>query len=143
MVLRSPFFIINKTFKEQTKKLDIAFINLINVYKKKESFSSDEIQTYINDNKDKLKYEHIDFSYLKLTPQNLAETDEYNELFFEKIDEIENKILNEVKFKDIISELKIQPTIKNNYVGNNKNDKTEEKIYQKRNEDKIQLIDEK
>jgi peptidyl-prolyl cis-trans isomerase D len=140
--IKSPFFIINKTFKEQTKKLDIAFINLINVYKKKESFSSDEIQTYINDNKDKLKYEHIDFSYLKLTPQNLAETDEYNELFFEKIDEIENKILNEVKFKDIISELKIQPTIKNNYVGNNKNDKTEEKIYQKRNEDKIQLIDE-
>ena len=140
--IKSPFFIINKTFKEQTKKLDIAFINLINVYKKKESFSSDEIQAYINDNKDKLKNEHIDFSYLKLTPQNLAETDEYNELFFKKIDEIENKILNEVKFKDIISELKIQPTIKNNYIENNKNDKTEEKIYQKRNEDKIQLIDE-
>ena len=96
----------------------------------------------MNTNKDKLKNEHIDFSYLKLTPQNLAETDEYSELFFEKIDEIENKILNEVKFKDIISELKIQPTTKSNYIGKNKNDKTEEKIYQKRNEDKIQLIDE-
>jgi peptidyl-prolyl cis-trans isomerase D len=140
--LKTPYFITNNIFKEQTKKLDVEFINLINVYKKKESFSNDEIQTYINDNKDKLKNEHIDFSYLKLTPQNLAETDEYSELFFEKIDEIENKILNEVKFKDIISELKIQPTIKNNYIGNNKNDKTEEKIYQKRNEDKIQLIDE-
>jgi len=140
--IKSPFFITNKAFKEQTKKLDVAFINLINVYQKKENFSNDEIQTYINDNKDKLKNEHIDFSYLKLTPQNLADTDEYSELFFEKIDEIENKILNEVKFKDIISELKIQPTTKNNYIGKNKNDKTEEKIYQKRNEDKIQLIDE-
>ena len=140
--IKSPFFITNNTFKEQTKKLDIKFINLINVYKKKESFSKDEIQSYINENKDQLKYEHIDFSYLKLTPQNLVESNEYNELFFEKIDEIENKISNGVKFKNIISELKIQPTIKTNYILNNKNDKTEEKIYKKRNEDKIQLIDE-
>ena len=63
-------------------------------------------------------------------------------LFFKKIDEIENKIFNGAKFKDIISELKIKPTIKTNYILNNKNDKTEEKIYKKRNEDKIQLIDE-
>ena len=140
--IKSPFFITNNIFKEQTKKLDIKFINLINVYKKKESFSKDEMQSYINENKDQLKNEHIDFSYLKLTPQNLVGTEEYNELFFKKIDEIENKISNGVKFKDIITELKIQPTIKTNYISNNKNDKTEEKIYQKRNEDKIQLIDE-
>ena len=140
--IKSPFFITNKTFKEQTKKLDIKFINLINVYKKKESFSNDEIKLYVNENKDQLKNEHIDFSYLKLTPQNLVGTDEYNELFFEKIDEIENKISNGVKFKNIISELKIQPITKVNYILNNKNNETEKKIYQKRNEDKIQLIDE-
>jgi len=140
--IKSPFFITNNTFREQTKKLNIKFINLINVYKKKESFSNDEMQSYIDENKDQLKNEHIDFSYLKLTPQNLVETDEYNELFFEKIDEIENKISNGVKFKDIISKLKIQLTIKTNYISNSKNDETEEKIYQKRNEDKIQLIDE-
>jgi peptidyl-prolyl cis-trans isomerase D len=140
--LKSPFFITNNIFKEQTKKLDIKFINLINVYKKKENFSANEIQSYVNQNKDQLKIEHIDFSYLKLTPQNLVETDEYNELFFQKIDEIEDKISNGVTYKDIISEIKIQPTIKKNYISNSKNDETEEKIYQKRNEDKIQLIDE-
>ena len=140
--IKSPFFITNNTFKEQRKKLDIKFINLINVYKKKESFSNAEIESYLNENKDQLKNEHIDFSYLKLDPQNLVGTEEYNELFFKKIDEIENKISNGVKFKDIIAEIKIQPTIKTDYIPNNKNDKTEEKIYQKRNEDKIQLIDE-
>ena len=140
--IKSPFFITNNTFKEQTKKLDIKFINLIYVYKKKEIFSNSEIQFYINDNKDTLKIEHVDFSYLKLTPQNLVESEEYNELFFEKIDEIEDKISNGVEFKNIISELKIQPIIKTNYLSNSKNDSTEEKIYQKRNEDKIQLIDE-
>ena len=140
--IKSPFFVTNATFKEQTKKLDVKFINLIDVYKKKESFSNSEIQLYINDNKDTLKIEHVDFSYLKLTPQNLVESEEYNELFFEKIDEIEDKISNGVEFKNIISELKIQPIIKTNYISNSKNDSTEEKIYQKRNEDKIQLIDE-
>ena len=140
--IKSPFFVTNATFKEQTKKLDVKFINLVDVYKKKESFSNSEIQLYINDNKDTLKIEHVDFSYLKLTPQNLVESEEYNELFFKKIDEIEDKILNGVEFKNIISELKIQPIIKTNYLSNSKNDSTEEKIYQKRNEDKIQLIDE-
>tara|TARA_B100000686_G_scaffold312321_1_gene356728 strand:- start:334 stop:1761 length:1428 start_codon:yes stop_codon:yes gene_type:complete len=140
--IKSPFFVTNATFKEQTKKLDVKFINLVDVYKKKESFSNSEIQLYINDNKDTLKIEHVDFSYLKLTPQNLVESEEYNELFFEKIDEIEDKISNGVEFKNIISELKIQPIIKTNYLSNSKNDSTEEKIYQKRNEDKIQLIDE-
>tara|TARA_Y100000590_G_scaffold431714_1_gene546767 strand:+ start:69 stop:1499 length:1431 start_codon:yes stop_codon:yes gene_type:complete len=140
--ITSPFFIINNTFKEQTKKLDIKFINLNNIYKKKESFSNNEIRSYINQNKDQLKIEHIDFSYLKLTPQNLVESDEYNELFFKKIDEIEDKISNGTEFRDIISEIKITPTVKTNYVSNSKNDETEEKIYQKRNEDKIQLIDE-
>ena len=140
--IKSPFFVTNATFKEQTKKLDVKFINLVDVYKKKESFSNSEIQLYINDNKDTLKIEHVDFSYLKLTPQNLVESEEYNELFFEKIDEIEDKISNGVEFKNIISELKIQPIIKTNYLSNSKNDITEEKIYQKRNEDKIQLIDE-
>ena len=43
--------------------------------KKKKSFSNDEIQSYINENKDKLKNEHADFSYLKLTPQNLVESE--------------------------------------------------------------------
>jgi len=140
--IKSPFFITNTIFKEQTKKLDIKYINLIDVYKKKEKFSDNEIQLYINNNKDNLKIEQIDFSYLKLTPQNLVESDEYNELFFKKIDEIEDKISNGVEFKNIISELKIQPTIKTNYLSNIENDKTEEKIYKKRNESKIQLIDE-
>ena len=140
--IKSPFFITNETFKEQTKKLNIKYINLIDVYKKKEKFSDNEIELYINENQDQLKVEQIDFSYLKLTPQNLIESDEYNELFFERIDEIEDKISNGIDFKNIISELKIQPTIKTNYLSNIENDKTEEKIYKKRNESKIQLIDE-
>jgi peptidyl-prolyl cis-trans isomerase D len=73
----------------------------------------------------------------------LAESDEYNKFFFEKIDQIENKIHDGEKFKDIIAGLKIQPTIKTNYFSINDGDETEEKIYKKRNENKVQLIEEK
>lgn len=90
--IKSPFFITNNMFKEQTKKLDIKFFNLNNIYKKKESFSNDEIESYVNENKEQLKNDYIDFSYLKLTSKNLAASDEFNDFFFEKIDEIENKI---------------------------------------------------
>ena len=141
--IKSPFFITNNIYKAETKKLDISYINLINIYKKKESFSNKEIQSYIDENKDQLKNDHIDFSYIKLTPKNLTESDEYNEFFFEKIDQIENKIHDGEKFKDIIAELKIQPTIKTNYFSINNGDETEEKIYKKRNENKVQLIEEK
>ena len=94
--IKSPFFITNNMFKEETKKLDIKYINLANIYKKKESFTNKEIQSYIDKNKDQLKNDHIDFSYIKLTPKNLTESDEYNEFFFEKIDQIENKIHEKV-----------------------------------------------
>ena len=140
--IKSPYFITNKIFKEQTKKLDIKYINLANIYKKKESFTNKEIQSYIDKNKDQLKNDHIDFSYIKLTPKNLTESDEYNELFFAKIDQIENKIHDGEKFKDIIADLKIQPTIKSNYFSISNGDETEEKIYKKRNENKVQLIEE-
>ena len=140
--IKSPYFITNKIFKEETKKLDIKYINLANIYKKKESFTDKEIQSYVNENKDQLQNDHIDFSYIKLTPKNLNQSDEYNEIFFEKIDQIENKILDGERFKDIIAELNIQPTIKSNYYSISNGDETEEKIYKKRNENKVQLIEE-
>ena len=140
--IKLPFFMTNNMFKEQTKKLDIKFFNLNNIYKKKESFSNNEIESYVNENKEQLKNDYIDFSYLKLTSKNLAESDEFNDFFFEKIDEIENKISNGKNFDEIISDIKIEPTIKTNYAPKIKNNEIEEKIYQKRNENNVALIEE-
>ena len=120
----------------------VLVFSVADIYKKRESFTNKEIQSYVDENKDQLKNDHIDFSYIKLTPKNLTQSDEYNEFFFEKIDQIENKILDGERFKDIIAELNIQPTIKSNYFSISNGDETEEKIYKKRNENKVQLIEE-
>ena len=140
--IKAPFFITNNIYKKQTKKIDLDFINLENVYKKKEKFSDVEFKKFVDENKDDLKNEYLDFSYIKIIPQNLIGSDEFNELFFKKIDKIENDISNGVKFNDIIKELKIEAIKKTNYILSNKNNKIEEKIYNLRNKNKTQIIEE-
>ena len=140
--IKTPFFLTNNTYKQQTGKLEIDFINLNSIYKKDQDFSESEIKSFINENKDKLKDEYIDFTYVKITPKDLTGSDQFNELFFKKIDEIENKISNGIDFDDLLSDLKIIPIIKKNYIAKTNGNKIEEKIYAKRNENKILLIDE-
>ena len=114
--IKTPFFLTNNTYKQQTGKLEIDFINLNNVYKKNQDFSESEIKSFINENKDKLKDEYIDFTYIKITPKDLTGSDQFNELFFKKIDELENKISNGIDFNDLLTELKITPIIRKNYI---------------------------
>ncbi len=140
--IKTPFFITNNVYKKQTKKINLDFINLNNIYKKKENFSDDDIKSFINENKEQLKEEYIDFTYIKINPQNLIGSEEFSELFFQKIDKLENNISNGVDFNDLIKEIEIQPIKKKNYISNNKKNKIEEKIYQLRNKNKIQLIEE-
>mgnify|MGYP001204727483 CR=1 FL=1 len=140
--VKSPFFMTNNIFKEQTKKIDIKYINLENAYKKKEDFTIKELETYINNNKDELYEDIIDFSYLKITPKNLIGSDEYNQAFFEKIDQIENDLLNGLEFNALAKKIKMLPTTKKNYILNNPSNDIEKKIYEKRNESKTGLIEE-
>ena len=139
--IKSPEFLTNNIYKEQTAKIDVEFINLENVYKKKENFTIKEINKYIDLNNKNLKEEYIDISYAKITPKNLIGVNEFNELFFKKIDEIENKISNDIKFSELVNDLKIKFTQKSNFRPADKKNTIEEKIYQKRYENKIQLID--
>ena len=53
--IKSPNFLINKTYKEKNSKILIDFINLENSYKKKDSFTDVDIVEFINENKDFLK----------------------------------------------------------------------------------------
>ena len=139
--IKSPLYITNKSYKDQTGILDINFINLNSNSKKEDNFSLDEINTFINENAENLKNEFIDLSYLKITPKNLVGADDFNQPFYEKIDELENKISNGEDFLTISNELKIKPITRLNYINTGNNEIIENKIYAKRNENKIQLIE--
>ena len=137
---KSPNFLINKHFIENNRKLDIDFINLNKFYKKADEFTNQEIKEFIDENSEKLKQDFIDFSYIIITPKNLIGLDEFNQAFFDAIDEIDNKISKDIDFKTIINELNIKPIIKKDYINLENKETIENKIYNSR-KDKIEILD--
>ena len=137
---KSPNFLINKYFKKNNRKLDIEFINLRKFYKKNNEFTDKEIKNFINENSEKLKQDFVDFSYAIITPKNLVGLDEYNQAFFDAIDEIDNKISKNISFKKIINELNIKPIIKKDYINLENKETIENKIYNSR-KDKIEILE--
>jgi peptidyl-prolyl cis-trans isomerase D len=139
---KSPKFLINKYYKEKNKKLELEYISLDKFYKKIEELTDQEIKNFLDENTEKLKQDYIDFSYVIITPKNLIGLDEFNQAFFDKIDEIENKISKNIDFKIIVNELNINPTIITDYI-NIENKKTiENKIYNSR-KNKIEILEDK
>ena len=137
---KSPKFLINKYFKENNRKLDIDFINLSKFYKKPNDFTNQEIKEFIDENSERLKQDFIDFSYVLITPKNLVGLDEFNQAFFDAIDEIDNKISKNIDFNTIINELNIKPIIKKDYINLENKETIENKIYNSR-KDKIEILE--
>ena len=137
--IKSPYFLNNKIYINKNKEVEIKYLDLDTVYNTETPET--EIEQFIKDNEENLKEEVIDFSYVKITPSNLIDSDEFNNEFFKKIDEIENSILNDSSIEDIskIYDLKIEYLSK--YNNEDKNNEIFKEIYEKRNDEKIQLLD--
>jgi len=137
---KSPKFLTDKHFIEKNRKLHIEFIKLNKFYKKADEFTDQEIKIFIDDNSEKLKQDYIDFSYVILTPKNLLGVDEFNQTFFDAIDEIDNKISKNIDFKTISNELDIDVITKNDYINLENKETIENKIYNSR-KDEIEILE--
>ena len=138
--LKSPSFLINQIFENQNKKINIKYINLNDVYKNK--FSNNEINLYISMNKEALVRELVNLSYVKLNPQILTQSNEYNNLYFQTIDEIENLIFEGASIDKIKNAYNLKLiNINNFYLKNDENEESLIEIYSNRNSHKINLID--
>jgi peptidyl-prolyl cis-trans isomerase D len=137
---KSPEFMVNKFYKEKNKKLDIDYIDLNTFYKKTEAFTDKEIKDFVDENADKLKQDYIDFSYVNISPKNLIGLEEFNQAFFEKIDDIENQISKNIDFKTIVKELNLSPTSVSAYINLDNEKTTENMIYNSR-KDSIEIIE--
>ena len=129
----SPRFLVKKLYEEENKKLNIEFIDLKDFYSKKEDISDVNMEKFIKENEDLLKIDYLDFSYAKITPQNLLGVDEFNQAFFDKIDQIEIDISNDVNFKTIVNGLNIKSTTIKNFRFSEDKDLIEKKIFELKN----------
>ena len=137
---KSPEFLIKKFYKEKNKKLDINYINLNTFYKQAETFTNSEIKFFVNENSEKLKQDYIDFSYVNISPKNLIGIEEFNQAFFDKIDDIENQISKNIDFKTIVQSLNLTPTSIKSYIDIDNEKNTKNKIYNSR-KDKIEILE--
>ena len=76
----SPKFLTKKLFSEENSKLKIRYLNLEPFYKKKQEFTDIEVQKFLDENKNQLKIEYLDFDYAVINPKNLVGVDEFNQL---------------------------------------------------------------
>ena len=137
---KSPKFLTDKHFMENNRKLEVEFINLNKFYKKTDEFTDQEIKIFIDENSEKLKQDYIDFSYVILTPKSLLGVDEFNQAFFDLIDEIDNKISKNIDFKTIANEIDVNVITKTNYINLENQETIENKIYNSR-KDKIEILE--
>ena len=106
----TPNFLTKKKFDEENKSLNLEYVGMKNFYKIKEDFTNLEINNFLDENKDQLKREYIDFKYVVLNPKTLIGLEEFNQDFFNEIDKIENKISNGDDFESIIQNIKTDIT---------------------------------
>ena len=103
--IRLPIFIINDLYKKENILKKINYINLTKIYEKNK-ISEKEIEDYYEKNKNSFQEIYKKFKYVKLSPEILVGEKIINEVFFKKIDDIENDILDGKSFNDITSEYK-------------------------------------
>ena len=129
---KSPEFLIKKFYIDQNRKLDVDYVDLDKFYKKPETFTKKAIKIFIDENEDKLKQDYIDFSYVIINPKNLIGLEEFNQAFFDKIDDIENEISKNIDFKIIIKELNLIPISVSSYINIDNKRTTKNIIYNSR-----------
>ena len=136
----TPDFLTKKKFEDENKSLNLEYFAMENLYKKKENFTDNEINKFLDQNKDQLKKEYIDFKYAELNPKILIGLEEFNQDFFDEIDKIENKISNGDNFQSIIQNIKTDIKKINKFNPSSTKKINEDLIYSKRSTE-IDLIE--
>ena len=136
----TPDFLIQKKFEEENKTLDVEYFAMENFYKEKDSYTDLEIKEFVKENEERLKTEYIDFKYAVLNPKNLIGLEEFNQEFFDKIDNIENRISQGDTFEAILENIKVDITEVKEFTPTSVKKINEDKVYSKRSL-KIDLIE--
>ncbi len=125
----SPNFLVKKLYNDENRNLEIEFIDLSIFYKKKSAIKNQDLEEFVRENKGNLKVEYLDFDYLIINPSNLIGSKEFDQAFFDKIDQIEIDISNDVSFNNIVSNLGIKPIKIKNFKFSSEKNNIEKRIF--------------
>ena len=101
-------FLVNISYDKINQKRAIELISLDEVFEKQLNFSDDQVKMYFENNKDKYTKVYKSVKLLELSPKKLVDNNELNDLFFKKIDEIDDLIFGGEKLNYIIQKFNLE-----------------------------------
>ena len=139
--IKSPYFLVNKNYRDQTKKIEIDFIDLNSIYINKDNISLNDVENHVSKNKELFLVDQIDILLIKLSPENVTGELEFTDNFFTKIDEIEELIASNININEISKKFNLKIEIFNDYYPGQNKDQLLQDIYKIRNEQALNLLD--
>ena len=132
-----PRFLVNISYDQVYQKRSIELINLNDTFKKKLNFSGNQIKIYFENKKDNYTEIYKSIKLLELNPKKLVGNEEFSDIFFKKIDEIDDLIIAGEKLDSIIQKFNLDKS--NSYTINksgkdknfNKNENIPENLVKK------------
>ena len=109
-------FFVNNTFNEINQTREVEIIDLNIALKNEIKFTDDEIKNNFDKNKDKYKDIYIEIKFIELNPNNLTGSEEFTNLYFEKIDEIDDLINEDKNLNYIINNYNLGSSITENFI---------------------------
>jgi len=101
-------FSVSAAYDKINQKRKIELINLNDVFKKKANITNNQIKSYFENNKNKYIEIYKSVKLLELNPKKLTGNGEFSSLFFEKIDEIDNIVMQEKSIDYIIQKYNLE-----------------------------------
>ena len=99
----SPYFLVDMSYNKIKQTRSIEYININEVLKNKSKFTKKDIENYYNQNKELFNETYKTINFINLNPKNLSESEDYDNLFFSKIDEVDDLIVEGKTFEFIIN----------------------------------------
>ena len=115
-------FLVNIDYNKTNQIRNVESLNLNTDFKNKIITTDDQINSYFEKNKEKYIDNFKTINFIELNPKILTESDEYSNLFFEKIDEIDDMVVSKNSFVSIANKFNIKSfeTVTFNKLGKNK-----------------------
>ena len=103
-----PKFLVNISYDRINQKRTIELINLNDVFIKQLNFPENQIKNYFKNNKDKYTEIYKSLKLLELNPKKIIGNDEFTDLFFKKIDEIDDFIIRGENLDYIVQKFNLE-----------------------------------
>ena len=103
-----PKFLVNISYDNINQKRIIEYLNLNDAFKNKLRFSENQIKDHFEKNKSQYNEIYKSIKFMEINPKKIIDTDEYTDLFFKKIDEIDDLIIRGESFDHIIEKFNLE-----------------------------------